>query len=331
MVADSAKYLQWKKCAGGLNSFKHPLNLWYKRASFSSKGPMKTESAFDTYISQSWRDHGTQTEKIAKGFREAFGLIEKNDQIPQLANLILHVTGQHLGDWQQGIALLESLKKHKFFSRGSESEKAIQRSIATLHVASGNPDFSKTFSRSDQVRVLSTAASALSERNPKEAQKLFLQSVSVAEVGLDKSDPANRSLAVTGNNLACSLEEKEHLSKEDIELMIMSATLARRFWEIAGKWIEIERAEYRLAKSYLRAKNPTQSREHALNCLKIANENEAAPLELFYGTEALALAEKAAGNKVGFENAWVQAQSYFNELKSEDKARCKATLENLKK
>jgi hypothetical protein len=35
--------------------------------------------------------------------------------------------------------------------------------------------------------------------------------------------------------------------------MIFAAKTTRKYWEIAGTWLEIERAEYRLAMTYLAA------------------------------------------------------------------------------
>lgn len=66
--------------------------------------------------------------------------------------------------------------------------------------------------------------------------------------------PAFRALAVTGNNLACTLEEKNHRSLQETELMILASRTARKYWELAGGWLEISRAEYRLAMNYLQAK-----------------------------------------------------------------------------
>ena len=45
------------------------------------------------------------------------------------------------------------------------------------------------------------------QKRVEEAAQMFRQSLSLAG-GLDKQDAANRALAVTGNNLACELEER---------------------------------------------------------------------------------------------------------------------------
>jgi hypothetical protein len=61
-------------------------------------------------------------------------------------------------------------------------------------------------SNSDQIRVLAIAAAALVEQGDAlRAQMLFRNGLELAQHGLGAEDPANRELAVAGNNLACAL------------------------------------------------------------------------------------------------------------------------------
>ena len=61
----------------------------------------------------------------------------------------------------------------------------------------------------------------------------------------------HRALAITGNGLACTLEEKPDRTADERALMILAAQTARHHWAIAGTWLETERAEYRLANTWL--------------------------------------------------------------------------------
>ena len=285
---------------------------------------------FNDFIKQAWNDHADKTEEVAAKLMEAGSVIELNDQIPRLAQLITHVFGEHLGQWEKGIQLLQELKSIPEFEAASESGPAIDRSIAALSLASGEKTSVDEFSKSDQVRVLATAAAALNERNdPKNADKWFRVALSKAQDGLDKADPANRALAVTANNLACSLEDKPSRTEIDTEFMILTAQTARKYWEIAGSWLEVERAEYRLSQTYLKAENFAKSLEHAKKSLEIAKANSAPPLEFFFGYEALALAEKALGNVLGFEKAVENVKAYFEKLESDDKPWCEPSLKKL--
>ena len=286
--------------------------------------------SFENFLHQGWADHAKQSQVVADRFADGIQLLEKNEQIPQLAQLIAHVMGEHLGRWANGIELLQSLKKSKHFQAKSESDIALFRLITTLEVASGNRTSVDDLSHSDQVRVLATAASALNgQGRTEQAQKFFMQALDAAGVLTDKKDPAYRALAITSNNLACALEEKAERTSAETQLMIHTALIARKYWALAGTWLETERAEYRLAKTYLAVGDHQRALEHANHCLRISQQNHAPVLELFFAFEAVALSEKEASNQNGHERAVDQARSYYKQLSEEDKVWCKDTLHKL--
>ncbi|MBL7671559.1 MAG: hypothetical protein JNM39_13830 [Bdellovibrionaceae bacterium] len=285
---------------------------------------------FDEFLNQAWVDHGSQAEQVAGQMSDAISLIEKNDQIPPMANLITHVLGEHLGFWSKGIQLLQQLKGIPTYDSVSESSKVITRSIASLELAGGQRQSVDDLSLSDQIRVLAVAASALTaQKEPELAQKMIREALDKGQLGIEKSDPANRALAVTGNNLACELEEKTTRTKGETDLMILAAQMGRKYWEIAGSWLEVERAEYRLSQTYLKANDLVRALEHARKCLEVAQENKAPPLELFFGYEVLALVEKARNNSFGFSKVVEQVKVNFEKLNSEDKSWCESSLTKL--
>lgn len=286
-------------------------------------GDAMTKQTFDEFLELAWNDHATKTAEVADRLATALAMVETPEQVPRLAQLITHVFGEHLGAWDKGINLLS-----KFPDASTSS--AVLRSIAALELASGRKASVEDFSLSDQVRVLAIAASALSEQNdPERAHRFFREAIGRTLLGLPKDDPANRALAVTGNNLACALEEKSTRTESETDFMILSAQTARKYWEIAGTWMEVERAEYRLSQSYLKANDFAKSLAHSQDCLEIAIANNAPPLELFFGYEALALAEKARGNILGFQKALEHIKVNFDLLSSEDKSWCEKTLKKL--
>lgn len=284
---------------------------------------------FETYLNQSWNDHATQSEKVAAEFSNGASVAQTNEELEQLVRLVTHVMGEHLARWSEGVAFLSGLTKHTAFIQGSETEKAIRRSIASLQVADGkNPD-PKSFGLSDQVRIFAMASSALTERDSKRSQSLLQQALSLAETGLDKNDPANRALAVTGNNLACTLEEKKLRTQEDTDLMILASQTGRKYWELAGGWLEVSRAEYRLAMTYLQAEDLAKAFRHAQICVEMCQENKAGDLDMFFAYEALAQVEKKKGNELGLQKAVDQAKNYFTKLSDNDKAWCEPSLKKL--
>ena len=147
----------------------------------------------------------------------------------------MHVYGEHLGRWSEGVARLEQLGQLPCLVAASEGDRALTRGIASLQLASGERSSVDDLALSDQVMVMAVAASALSEQlQPARARTLFVAALTAAQSGLDNADPALRALAVTGNNLACALEEKSGRSAEDTDLMLLAATTARKYWEIVG-------------------------------------------------------------------------------------------------
>lgn len=286
---------------------------------------------FTTYLDQAWTDHATQSERVASEFGFGTTMIETNEQLNDFAWLITHVMGEHLGRWAEGVSLLSNLKKHKALIKSSDTEKALHRHIATLQIGEGQTPIISSFSNSDQVRINAVAASALCGMDVVRSHTLLKKALDIAETSLDQKDPANRSLAVTGNNLACALEEKANRTNEETELMIFAAKTGRKFWEIAGTWLEVSRAEYRLAMTYLQADNIQQALHHALTCIEMCRQNNAGPLDMFYAYEAIAQVEVKRQNDLGFKTALQQAESFFQQLSEDDKTWCQTSLDKLKK
>ncbi|MEK7355718.1 MAG: hypothetical protein AAB250_04685 [Bdellovibrionota bacterium] len=285
---------------------------------------------FDEFLKQAWTDHATDAVAVATRLNDGLQLVSAGEQIPQMASLVTHVLGEHLGRWDDAVGTLKRLRGVRSFETGSEAEKSIARSIASMEVAAGQRESLDELSTSDQIRVLAVAASALSsQKRTDEARLSFSRAIELAQSGLAKEDPANRALAVTGNILACELEEKPTRSKSETELMILAAQTGRKFWEIAGTWVQIERAEYRLSQSYLKAGDLIRALKHAQLVLEISTANDLPALEFFFGYEALALVETARANPIGFKTAADQMRIQFELLNDDDKKWCKASLEKL--
>lgn len=229
---------------------------------------------FQTYLDKAWDDHVSDSEAVELSFTRGLELIESNEELVQLCGLMTHVMGEHLGSWDRGIDWLEQLAKHPKFQSSTETEFSILRSKAVMRIGKNKSIKLDEFSRSDQIRILAVASSALSAHDLSQSKKCFTQAISLAAGGLEKSDPANRSLAVTGNNLACALEEKAHRTPEEIELMILAAQTGRKYWEIAGTWSDVAMAENRLAQTFSKAGDADKALEHAQKCLQIRTENQ---------------------------------------------------------
>jgi hypothetical protein len=270
---------------------------------------------FDELISQGWRDHATDAEGVLARLPEAVLLAGEPRHLPAYAGLTVHVAGEHLGRWEDGIRLLEKAEQLPFFEPSTAEGKAVLRSKAVLHRCAGNTDEEARWTAaartgvdvpeaSDHIRVLAVAAAAfLGQKRMQEARRDFDEAVRLADYGPTSGDPAARALAITGNNLACELEEKATLSDDERALMLQAAETARKYWAVAGGWRETERAEYRLAMSHLKAEEPARALVHANECLRIVHENGMDPGEAFFAHEAIARAQLATGNRGAADEA----------------------------
>ena len=105
--------------------------------------------------------------------------------------------------------------------------------------------------------------------------------------------------------LACALEEKissqpnGEASPDEVKLLKIVSAAARAFWERAGGWLEVERAEYRLAMSSLALGEPFGAAAHAEACRTICEANRAPVLEVAFAHEALVRSRAALGDLAG--------------------------------
>ena len=288
---------------------------------------------FNTFIGKAWHDHAADPPAVAQRLGEGMALVADESQLARLADLAHHLHGEHLGAWRAGMAFVERLATLPAYAPDGVSGRALRRCAQSLALSEGlggaaaNLD---ALSPSDRIRVGAMAAANLAERDTGRAQRLLQDALDQAErSGLGAADPMNRALAVTSNNLAGTLEHKTDRSTDERELMILAAQTARRYWERAGTWLETERAEYRLAMTWLQAGDSARAREHAQACLDIVAANGAVALERLFGWEVLGLVEHAAGDPAARAQSLARAREAYAELDEADQAWCAASLEAL--
>lgn len=251
--------------------------------------------ALEAFIEHAWATHAERPEEVAAELARWQPLLSTVEQIPRFGQLALHVHGEHLGAWQSGLALMAALRSVPGFASGTEADLFIRRAEATLRLAaSGDGSEIEPLGASDRARVFAQASSALAPRELRRAAEYFERALELASA-LPDGDPAQRALAVTGNNLAAELEEKPARGELERELMLRAARTARRQWALAGNWRNIFFAEYRLARSHLEAGLPRAALEHALAALDLCRDHSATAAQYFWAYEGLALAQHALG------------------------------------
>ncbi len=284
---------------------------------------------FSEFLNQSWQDHGQETVRVAASFETGLKLVQHPEDLAQMAALATHVLGQHLGRFEEALAFLEELRQHPRFSSSSDAAATILRSAAALQLASSTASNLDAFPAPDQTRIYALAAAILCERDSTQAREYLITAMSIAAAELDQADPAIKSLAATTHNLAAALEVKRTLSAEEERLMLEAALASHKYWEIAGTWVEVKQAEYRLAMTCAKARRFNEAMEHANNGLHLCEQNKGSALEYFYAYECQALVERARGNGKGFEDAAAKARSQYSQLTIDDKKYCEESLKAL--
>jgi hypothetical protein len=286
---------------------------------------------FETFNASAWDEHATGPRAVASRLREqGVTLITSEAQLVQLMNLAHHVHGAHLNEASAGKAVFAELMASAFFSTDGESGDMARRCVASLSLTSQEEFSVADLTISDQIRVQAMAAANLADTDPARGMCLLQAALDQAEhSGLQATDAMNRALAVSGHNLAAALEEKPALSSGEIKLMLMASQASRVYWERAGTWLQVERAEYQLATTFLKAGDLAQAEFHARECGRIVAENDAPALERFFAFEVLARVMRAAQNDAAYRGACEQAKMVFDGLDDGDKVWCAGSLGEL--
>jgi len=277
--------------------------------------------SLSTFVDEGWRDHADDAEAVMARLPAGLALAATPADLGQLAALAIHVAGEHLGRWDDGVALLEGMRGHAAFDMDVPECRFVVRSIATLHFGAGRRDEADRLlaeapsggdrpPASDRVRMLATASSALlGQKRLGEAAAAFRDALDLASYGPTAADPAARALAVTGNNMACELENQSERTPEEVALMLLAAEAGLRFWAVAGTWRETKRAHYRLAMSCLKAGDVARALREAEASRSLARDNGDEPAEVVFPCEAQALAHHALGDPAAARAAAAEAEA----------------------
>ncbi len=284
--------------------------------------------AFDQFIETAWNEHADQPRAVADRLANSAAIITRAEDIAPLARLVTHVYGEHLGQWTQGVALLESLRTHPHCDAAATA--ALNRAIAVLRYAGGDSSALAPLAQEDRIAVLATVAAALVGRgDAATALAAYDAALQLADAGLPPGSPALRALAVGGNNLAAALEEAPDRDAEATRGMVTAARSGLKYWRLAGTWLEEERALYRLARSLLQAGDPYAAAESARHCVEVCQLNDAPAFEQFFAFAVLALAERSAGNAGAGAAARAEALRWYGQVHADEQPWCKADLEAL--
>jgi hypothetical protein len=285
---------------------------------------------FDAFIDSAWATHAEQPQATAERLAASLPRVETADQVPRYASLVTHVYGEHLGDIEGGIALLQRLGAQHAGASNGAAQRALARHVATLRQVAGDPAPLAALDPEDRVAALAAAAAIHAGRSAFDAAlDTFAQALQAAEAGLPDTSPATRALAIGANNLAAGLEEKTDRDARQTAGMVDAARAALTFWKRAGTWLEEERAEYRFARSLLQAGRATEAVERAHRCVEICERHQAPPFERFFAHVVLALAQRSAGDGAAFDAARAQARLWHAQVPADEQTWCASDLQEL--
>jgi hypothetical protein len=181
---------------------------------------------FKEYIADAWASHAEDPRKVAYEFKQNFQLMESEEDVTSITRLIVHVCGEHLGEWMLGIDLLRKLKNNAKISDPSE----MNRYMAILNLGN-NPNTSiENFSASDQARIYVSTASALANLGGiKIADKFLKLTDEIATTRLSKEDPALKTISLFTQSIASSFASRAEKTTQEIELLNLATTLAQKY------------------------------------------------------------------------------------------------------
>ncbi|MGR5068813.1 MULTISPECIES: hypothetical protein [Vibrio] len=246
---------------------------------------MSFKTDFDAFINQSWQQHEAEPELVYNQLEHALGEVEDANHAERILPLMLHTSVGHLNDPKQFITSLDKLEN------GVATEcLARQRAKSVAqYFFDGSDTGMALLAEVDQRRVFAQIANELSAMNKlQQASEWLTKAVSGLNSG-SVAEPLARSIAITGNNLACQYEELSERTATQIQHMLEAAALALEYWKVAGGWMQEERAEYRLAMSLLKAGEPKKAKIHAERCEEICQHNGGDAFELFCANDLLML------------------------------------------
>jgi tetratricopeptide (TPR) repeat protein len=260
------------------------------------------------FVSENFAVHGDQPEAVFSRLPEGIALVADAKDLPGMSHLVCHVSGEHLGRWDEGLELLSRLERLPVFDAAAPTGKAVRRQMAVLHRCAGRlAESERIFEQSlaggnlpvasDRIRLLALASTAYQHQGRlDECIRDFEECLRLASYGPGKDDPAARALAVTSHNIAGEYRERPTLTDRERVLMLRAAETSVTYWKIAGTWVEEDRAEYYLALSHLKAGDGRTALRHAQRCLAIVEGNKGDEYETFFAHECVTRSHHAAGD-----------------------------------
>ena len=245
------------------------------------------------WLDQLLEQHATQPAKVAAALAQRASTLPADAEGGEALRLAEHVLLAHLADAPG----LQSFVKRLPATLGGTPATApsLQRlywALATLAAQPAPPLPDALRWRALQNVVLAMAATG---RCGQATALLMADEPTALAQGQSE---AGKAYAAAANNVAAELQTGPRGDAARDALMLQAAALARRAWASAGGWMQLERADYRLALCHAVLGQGAEALAHALQCLAACEAvgDAADAVEHFFAHEALVHAHHAAGD-----------------------------------
>lgn len=177
---------------------------------------MKSEMNFKAYLNAAYTQLATDPKNVAEGIKQHFNLMESDDDVMEIARLIVLVYGEYLGEWNKGIELLRKLKNNAKIKDQQEMKR-----LVTILTLGNNPNTSiDDFSLSDRAIIYAQSAAALARLGGlRNAEKFLKLSVELTTTQLTKEDPAQPELAEASSRIVEFMKTKTERSEMEEGLL----------------------------------------------------------------------------------------------------------------
>jgi hypothetical protein len=286
-------------------------------------------SAFDTFLARAWADHATRSDAVARRLRTRTPSPRRSEHLTQLARLVVHLLGEHLGRFDDARWRLCALRAHRLADASVCS--ALRVGHATLDLGQGRAVSEAGLDASEYLRAQSAAAALCSGRGEhgRALDLIAAARTQLAALPLATADD-HRPLAVACNNVAWALQALGvRRSPEQTLAMLRMAALSREHWSQAGTWLQIERADYCLAMTHLAAGLHDDAWRHAAQCLAVCLRHQAPPLEHFYAHEAMAHVHHARREASELAHHAHNMRAAFDAMGTDEQAACRTALDTV--
>lgn len=287
---------------------------------------------FEDFIAAARSDHTDHPDAVAARLEGGLPHLGAAADVPPYAAFVVHVFGEHLGDWDRGAKLLEAIAALPVAAGDEAVQLSVRRGFAAIRHAAGDSSALDGLAPADAAQALCVICTTHVARHETDRAITALErALHLARLQpLPDKHPAIRSLAVAGNNLSGELEEKPRLTDAERSAMVLAAETGLTYWKLAGTWLEEERALSQLARCLLRAGDIERAREDIGRAIAICAANDAPTWDRFFARSVQAAIERAGGNDEGYLQARAAALAAYDALPDDERAWCKRELRELR-